>query len=114
MIKTIIKLLIAVVILNGVYRGGAVAWDYYQLKDAAQQMLLFGANASTEELSGQILAKAEEQGIPLEPENLIIRRDEGRTFVHASYRQPLDYFPNVIYPLDLSFDVDAFRVEGLK
>ena len=114
MIKTIIKILLALVILNGLYRTSMVAWDYFQLRDAAEQLIIFGATTSTEDLHGRILAKAEELEIPLEPENLDVRREGGRTFVYGSYQQPLEYFPNVIYPMDLSFAVDAFQVEGLK
>lgn len=114
MIKTILKIVIALVVLNGLYRTGTLALDYYQFKDDTEQILLFGANMSPEDLHGRIFAKAEERGIPLEPDNLEIRRENGRTFVHASYQQQLEYFPNVTYPMDLSFDLDAFRVEGVK
>ena len=114
MIKTIIKTLIVLAIVNGLYRTGVVAWDYFRLRDEAEQMIIFGAKASTEDLHTRILAKAEELGIPLESQNLDVRREGGRTFVYGSYQQPLEYFPNVTYPVDLSFAVDAFRVEGLK
>lgn len=112
MIKTIIKILIAVIILNGLFRTGLVAWDYFQLRDEAEQLIIFGTRSSTDQLHGRIMAKAEELGIPLQPENLDVRREGSRTFASASYQQPLEYFPNLTYPLDLSFMVDAFQVEG--
>ena len=114
MIKTIVKILIVLVIVNGLYRTGMVAWDYFRLKDEAEQLIIFGARASVEDLHSRILAKADELEIPLAPENLDVRREGGRTLVYGSYQQPLEYFPNVTYPVDLSFAVDAFLVEGLK
>lgn len=114
MIKTIIKLLIVLVIVNGLYRTGVVAWDHFQLRDEAEQIIVFGARSTPEDIHGRILAKAQELGIELEPDNLDVRREAGRTFVSGSYQRALEYFPNVTYPLDLSFEVDAFQVEGLK
>ena len=113
MIKTIFKLLIVVIILNGLFRTAMVAWDYFQLRDEAEQLIIFGSQSSTEVLHGRIMAKAQELGIPLEPENLDVRREGSRTFATASYQQPLEYFPNAIYPLDMSFMVDAFQVESV-
>ena len=114
MIKTIIKLLLVLAIVNGLYRTGAVAWDYFRLRDEAEQLIIFGARTPVEDLHGRILAKAQELEIPLEPENLDVRREGDRTLVYASYQQSLEYFPNVTYPVNLSFTVDAFRAEGLK
>lgn len=110
MIKTALKILIALAILNAAFRGGAVAWDYYQLRDEAEQMIIFGGNSSTTELHNRILAKAVEFRIPLQSENLTVRRDGLRTVVNARYAQPLEYFPNQIYPLNLSFMVEAYAL----
>ena len=44
--KTIIKILIAIAILNASARVGIAAAGYYQLKDASQELLTFGAQAS--------------------------------------------------------------------
>ena len=108
MIKTVIKLLIALAVVNATARGGMTAWSYYQLKDTAQQLVLFGAGVPTAELSQQILAKAVELDVPLEPRNIDIVRDGNRTVVYAAYTQPVEFFPSFIYPLDLSFSVETF------
>jgi hypothetical protein len=110
LIKTLVKLLIALAVVNAAARAGMTAWSYYQLKDAAQQLVLFGAGVPTAELSQQILAKAVELDVPLEPQNIDIGRERNRTVVHASYTQPVEFFPNFIYPLDLSFSVETFAV----
>ena len=114
MIKTVIKLLIVAAVLNAVARAGIVALDYYQLRDEAQQEIVFGAGSATEDLHTRIMAKAEELEIPLEPANLDVQRSGGRTVVSASYTQPVEFFPRFTYPVDLSFRVDAFAAEGLR
>lgn len=110
MIKTAVKLLIVLAVLNAAARAGMIAWQYYQLKDEAQQIILFGSRRTTGELREQILAKAVELSVPLEPQNIEVRRDGSQTFADVFYIQPLEYFPNFEYPLDLSFSVATFAL----
>jgi hypothetical protein len=112
LIKTVIQLLLVVVLLNALAHIGLAVWDYYQLKDDAQQQIVFGARSSTTDLHNRILAKADELQVPLEPADLHVTREGTRTFVDAYYTQPVEVFPAFIYPLDLSFSVEAFSVEG--
>ena len=72
-------------------------WQYYQFKDAAQQVVLFGQRADFEEIQANILAKATElrradearrrQSQPRRPA-------DGRRRVRTS--SPWPFFPN--YP----------------
>jgi len=108
LIKTVVKLLIALAVVNAAARAGMTAWSHYQLKDAAQQLVLFGTRVPTAELSNQILDKAVELDVPLERRNIEVGRDGNRTVVYASYTQPVEFFPSFIYPLELSFSVEIF------
>ena len=113
MIKTIFRIAIALIVVNAVFRAGVVAWDYYELRDEAQQLIVFGAGSSTVDLHNRIMMKAMELQVPLQSENLTVRRDGQRTFVEARYTQPIEYFPNQAYPADLSFAVDAFSMQPM-
>ena len=108
--KTVIKLLIALAIVNAVARGGIAAWGHFQLKDAAQQLIVFGSNVPTAQISYLILDKAVELDVPLEAENIDVSRQGSRTVVYASYTKPVEFFPAFIYPLDLSFTVEALSL----
>lgn len=112
MIKTILSLVFVLIVLNAIGRVGFAVWDYYQLKDEAQRQIVFGARSSTNDIHGRILAKAEELEVPLAPADLYVARDNQRTTVDAYYVQPVEVFPDLIYPMELSFSVDAFSVEG--
>ncbi len=114
MIKTAIKLLIAVAIINVAARAGIAAWKYYQLRDATQEALLFGAKVATDQLRSEIFDKAGELDVPLEFEAISVSRVGNRTVANASYVQPIDLLPTVTYPVDLSFSVEAFSSEGLR
>ena len=105
--RAIIKLLIVALVLHGVYRASVVAFRYYELKDAAQQALIFGGGATTGQLHAQILEEAMALGLPLGPEDLEVSRIGQRTAAEARYTQPVEILPNYMYPVDLSFSVDA-------
>jgi hypothetical protein len=72
--KTIIKLLIAAVILNATIRLGMSALTQYQFRDAVQEAVLFGAQETTGELQAVILKEAEELGVPLEAGDVDVER----------------------------------------
>ena len=108
--KTIVKLLIATVVINAAARAGIVTMRYYQLREAAQQTVLFGADASPEDLRDRILQQAQALKVPVRPENVLVKRQGGRTWADASYRQSVEYFPNQEYPMDLSFSVEAYAM----
>ena len=105
--KTLVKLLLAVVVLHAVYRSGVSAATYYELKDASQQMLIFGGGVSPGELQQGILAKATELDVPLAAENLNVERDGVRTTARASYTDSVEIFPRYRYPFNYSFQVEA-------
>jgi hypothetical protein len=106
--KTIIKLLITLAILNAAARGAMAAWTYYQFKDQAEQLVIFGARSSTTELHNQIVATAAELDVPLAPENVTVEREGARTRAQAAYVQPVEFFPSYTYPLNFSFSVEGF------
>ena len=105
--KTVLKLVIAIALLNAVVRGADSAWNYYQLKDAAERALLFGSSRTSQQVHTQIMESAAELRIPLKPEDLSIRWRTGRRVAEASYTQPIEFFPKYQYPMVFSFDVDT-------
>jgi hypothetical protein len=114
LIKTVISVLVTLAVLNAAAKMGMAAFGYFQLKDEAQQVITFGARNTVEQLRDRILAHAEELEIPLESDNLHVSREEDRTFVDAYYTQPVEVFPSVIVPVELSFSVDSFAVAGAR
>ena len=108
--KTVLKLVIAIALVNGVVRAADSAWNYYQLKDSAQRALLFGSKLSSQQVHQQIMETAGELRLPLKPEDLSVRWRSGRRLALASYTQQIEFLPNYPYPILFSFDVDAAAV----
>jgi hypothetical protein len=110
--KTLFKLVIALLVLNAAARGAWSMWTYSQFKEATQQLVLFGQKSTPEELESGILAKASEFHLNVRPDDIVITKDSARTIAEASYTQPVEFFPNYAYPVKFSFQVDAVSFTG--
>jgi hypothetical protein len=69
---------------------------------------------SPAQIATRVLDKASELNVPLDPENLDVSRDRDLTVVSVVYTQPVELFPNFLYPLELSFAVEARSLVGLR
>jgi hypothetical protein len=110
-LKTIVKLVIMLAILNAVFRAGSAAWTYYEFKDAVQQTLLFGSRTPPSELHTKILAKAGEFEVPVTPENVSVQREDKRTWASVVYTEPVEFFPSYSRPITFRFTVEEIAVQ---
>src|SRR5690349_6376382 len=111
--KTVIKIALVLATLNALVHSATAYWTYYQFRDTVQQTLVFAGREPSARVHGQILHEATELEVPLEPENLIVRRTETRRIAEATYVQPVELFPTYIYPLTFTFEVNALSQPGL-
>lgn len=109
--QTLIKLLIAGLVINAAGRGAMASWHYFQLKDAAQQTVVFGAGSSPDEITNAIVQRAAELGIPLQPEMVEVTRDGPRTVATATYTQLVPFLPIYEHPVTFSFSVDGVALK---
>jgi hypothetical protein len=105
--KTLFKLVVAVLVLNAAVRGALAMWQYYQFKDAAQQIVLFSQRAEPEEIQADIVARATAMSVPVQPDDIKVSRDGERTVAEGSYTRPVEFLPNYPWPVKFTFIVDA-------
>ena len=110
--KTVIKLIIAAALINAVARGAWAQWNYYQLKDGAQQLLTFDVDATPEQLESAIVDKARELDLPVDADDVTVKRDGLRSSATVSYTQPIEFFPKFVYPMKFSFAVDTLAIRA--
>jgi len=112
--KTIIKVVVAIALINAAARVGMAYAGLYQLKDQAQALVTFnGARSSDGDLQNQILAKAASLNLPVEVTDIDVQHDGLHTMASTSYTQPVEVFPNYKYPMKFQFTVDAIGMSGL-
>ena len=108
--KTLIKLLIAVAIVNATARVGMAAARYYQLKDESQELVMFGGNVVPGELQNQIVLKAEALELSLASDDVLVTREGLRTIASAAYTDSVELFPNYKYPIKFQFTVEGINM----
>jgi len=111
-VKTLIKLLLSVAILNGVVRVGLAEARYYQFKDQSQQVVTFGTDAPVAELQNHIMENATDLELPIALEDIEVTRQGQYTRASASYTQPVEVFPNYTYPMTFHFTVEGLKFAG--
>jgi hypothetical protein len=112
--KTIIKVVVAIALINAAARVGMAYAGFYQLKDQAQELVTFnGARSSDGDLQNQILAKAASLNLPVAVTDIDVQHDGLHTMASTSYTQPVEVFPNYKYPMKFHFTVDAIGMSGL-
>ena len=109
--KTLIKLLIAAALINGAGRYGLSAWTQYEFRDAVQQILLFGAGASTDDLENEIMMEADRQDVPLDRDKLDVQQRDMVVTAQASYLDEIELFPGYKYPKTWTFDIEVRHVD---
>jgi hypothetical protein len=110
--RTIVRLLFVIALLNALVQCGLVAWTYFEFKDASQKIVLFSGSASPEDMQSDILARAKDLKVPVVPSDVTVHREGVRTVAVATYTQQVELFPRVSYPVPLSFSVDALSYGG--
>ena len=105
MIRTLIKLVVVLVVLNALYRFGDAYWDHYQFEDSVQQLAQFSENATADDVRAKVLDLARSQDIPLTTDNLTVTRVPRRIEVDGVYVRELTLFPGYIKPWDFKLHV---------
>lgn len=88
--KAIIKIVIAIAVLAACFNGGRAAFTNYQFEDAVHQALLFDPRASDDEMTEMVMKTAADYNVPIEKENISIRR------VGPEIRIDMQYTTNVV------------------
>jgi hypothetical protein len=114
LVSSIIRIAIAVAIVNAAVRVGVAYWSFYQWKDYAQQTAVLGARLTPQELQNDVLKKAGELLIPVRHDSVDVTRNGMRTIIQGNYVHPIEYFPNQIYPMKFDFQVEATNMAGLR
>jgi hypothetical protein len=105
--KTIIKLVIAALILHGTWRAGTVYLRYYEFRDDVQQIAQFAGRQTDNELLTRVREAAEVHGIPLDSNAATVRRLNNHLLIDATYTEKIEVLPRYFYPWQFKMNVDV-------
>lgn len=109
MIRRILKIAIVLLVANALYRVTPVVYHHTQFVDALQELALYGQKSSDAVLVSRALELAAENGVPLEKDNVGVRRESGALHIDAAYIERIRLLPGYTYAWE--FDVDAKALE---
>jgi hypothetical protein len=105
--KTIIKLVIAALVVHATWRAAAVYWRYFQFRDGVQHIAQFSAQKSEPEVQAQVIEAARTLDVPVPPDSIKVRREQTRTLIDAVYTDRVQLIPTKYYPWEFKVNVDA-------
>ena len=100
--KTLLKLLVVLAVVNGAYRFGMAEYHFSTFKDSTRSILVLGTQSPVETLREQILKRAADLKLPVVPDSVTVTREGVRTTANVSYHQDVEVFPGYKYPRDYS------------
>jgi hypothetical protein len=120
MAKTIVKIVIALIVVHGAFRIGSAAWNFYRYEDALQQLAQFGERKTDKQLCDEAMSTAGTYGVPIAANGLTIRRGarppyncedgtgtaqagdiaqaSGQMTITGTYMEQVQVFPGYNYP----------------
>jgi hypothetical protein len=104
--KTIIKIVIAVLVVTACFNASRVALTNYQFEDAVHQGLIFDGRASDAEIVEMIAKLASAYDIPINSDDIHIRQVGQDVMVDMSYTKNIVFVPGV-FARDWTFNPSA-------
>ena len=93
MIRTAVKIVVALLIAHALYQFIPPYVQYHLFKDDVKQTALFAGGAPEGEVAEQVLQHAADRDVPLDRQGLAVWRVGNETFIEAAYEQPIRILP---------------------
>ena len=107
---TIIKLLIAALVIHATFRAGMVYMRFYEFKDDVTQVAQFGTNQTDNQLRSGVIDAARRRDIELNADGVTVRRQNHHIIIDASYLEHVELAPRYFYPWDAKVHVDVLTL----
>lgn len=84
-VKTLLFFLVGIVLIYGLWTTIPIYLAKFQFQDDLTTIAKFSGDHSEDQIRDEVMKKAQDGGIPLQPENVHIIKDNGRVVINASY-----------------------------
>jgi hypothetical protein len=109
MIGRLIRLIIVVLVVLAVGRIGSAYLAHYKFDDQVSQIAQRAASQSGEaEVREAVVDAATRLEIPLDPEQLSVRRQGEHVYIDLHYTRPIEVLPRYLYPWRFSVSADGW------
>jgi hypothetical protein len=94
--KTIIKIVVALVLVIAMFNAGRAAFNNYAFEDAVHEGLLFDPGATDEKLVDMVMKLAREYEIPMEAGDIKINSRGSDLIINMSYTDTVVLVPGIL------------------
>jgi hypothetical protein len=106
--RTLIKLLLSAAVIYGSWQVGLAYWDWYQFRDRVQDAAQFSRGVPEAEVTARVAEIAAGLELPLDADQVSVRREKTHTFVDVEYMEQIEILPGVRVPWRFAVHVDAW------
>lgn len=110
MIKSIIKVLVAVLIANALWRVSSAYITHYRFNDAVTELAKHAVGKTDAQLKDKVMELAATYDEPVDADALAIRQEEHHTYVETKYVKPIALVPGYEYQWPFALKVDGFVI----
>ncbi len=110
MIKSFLKVVIAILIANAIFRVASEYVTHYRFNDAVTELATHSVGKSDAQVKDKVLERAATYDEPIDAEALSVQQDEHHTFVQTKYTKPIAIVPGFEVQWPFSLDVDGFVI----
>ncbi len=111
MIKSVLKIVIAVLIANALFRVASAYISYYKFQDAVSEVAIRSSNQTDDQVKARVAELAAQYEEPLDADDVMVSRTEQHTYIDANYTKPVAVLPGYQYQWPFSLKVDGYVIE---
>ncbi|HUQ88019.1 MAG TPA: hypothetical protein VM096_10700 [Vicinamibacterales bacterium] len=93
--KTILKIVVALVLVITMFNAGRAAFNNYAFEDAVHEGLLFDPGASDEKLVDMVMKIARDYVVPIDPKDIKINSRGQDLIINMSYTDTVVLIPGI-------------------
>jgi hypothetical protein len=106
MIKLVVKLALAALVANAVFRVGSEYLTFFRFRDAVHGAAVYKAT-SDDDLRRRIAVLATEYDIPIDAEEVNVERHGRVITVKTAYHKPIDLLPRYSFEWPFTVSLEA-------
>jgi hypothetical protein len=114
MVKSLIKILIAVLLANALWRIASAYISYYKFQDAVQEYSIRTSGKNEEQIKSRIAELASQYEEPIDSDAVTVRIAEQHTYIEATYTKPVAVLPGYEYQWPFSLKVDGYVINAAR
>jgi hypothetical protein len=108
LIKAGIKLGLAALVANATWHVYLAYSAHYKFRDSVEHAAQVRGNQTDDQLHEAMVDIAAENDIPIEPDEIVVKREGISTLVKADYKRDIDLLPGRPYPWSFSFQISTY------